>query len=98
MATTATLPNPAGQLASVVSQLYDLAGNSQVPAAQQQALLLQAHDLRGDLVTLVSVQFSQNTAAYKSVMANLNGVTGALNQAQRDITQAIGVVNGLGQL
>ena len=95
---TPTLTNPAGQLASIVSQLYDLAGNSQVPPAQQQVLLLQAHDLRGDLVTLVGIQFSKNTAAYQSVMASLNGVTGALNQAQQGITQAIGVVNGLGQL
>ncbi len=98
MPTAPTLTNPAGQLASIVSQLYDMAGNSQVPADQRQALLLQAHDLRGDLVTLVARQFSQNTAAYQGVMANLNSVTQALNQAQQDITQAIGVVNGAGQL
>jgi hypothetical protein len=93
-----TLTNPAGQLAALVSQLYDLAGNSQVPPAQQQSLLIQAHDLRGDLVTLVSQQFTQNTAAYQSVMKNLDAVTSSLNQAQQDITKAIGVVNGLGQL
>ncbi|SRR5258708_17811022 len=98
MAANPTLTNPAGQLASIVSQLYDLAGNSQVAAPQQQALLLQAHDLRGDLVTLVALQFSQNTAAYQSVMSNLNAVTGALNQAQQDIAQAIRVVTGVGQL
>jgi hypothetical protein len=92
------LTNPAGQLAAIVSQLYDLAVNSQVPPAQQQALLLQAHDLRGDLITLVSTQFSQNTAAYQSVMTNLNSVIGALKQAQTDITQAIAVVTGAGQL
>src|SRR5438105_2533062 len=94
----ATLTNPAEQLASIVSQLYDLAGNSTIDAAQKQALLLQAHDLRGDLVTLVSLQFSKNTAAYQSVMANLNTVTGALTQAQQDIAQAIAVVTGAGQL
>jgi hypothetical protein len=98
MPTPHTLPNPAGQLASIVSQLYDLAGNSQVSAGQRQTLLLQAHDLRGDLVTLVSAQFSQNTAAYQGVMASLNSVTVALNQAQKDITQATGVVAGAGQL
>src|SRR5258707_4793922 len=95
---TPTLTNPAGQLASTVTQLYDLAGNSQVPPAQQHALLLQAHDLRGDLVTLVSLQFSQNTAAYQSVMTNLSSVTGMLNQAQQEIHQAIRVVTGAGQL
>ena len=92
------LINPAQQLASIVSQLYALAGNSQVPAGQQQVLLLQAHDLRGDLISLVAMQFSQNTAAYKSVMASLGTVTTALNQAQQDITKIIGVVNGAGQL
>jgi exonuclease VII small subunit len=90
--------NPAAQLADAVSRLYDLAGNSQVPADQRKALLLQAHDLRGDLVSLVSMQFTQNTAAYQSVMANLNSVVSALNQAQQDIQQAVGVVAGAGQL
>src|SRR5262249_827467 len=90
--------NPAGQLASVISQLYDMAGNSQVPAAQQQDLLLQAHDLRGDLVTLVATQFSQATAAYQKVMADLNSVTGALTQAQQNIQKTIDVVNGAGKL
>src|ERR1035437_523001 len=98
MPTTTTLTNPAGKLASIVAQLYGLAGNSQVPTAQQQALLLQAHDLRGDLVTLVAMQFSQSTAAYQGVMASLNNVTGALEQAQQDITQVIAVVTGAGQL
>jgi len=95
---TPTLPNPAGQLAAIVSQLYDLAGNSQVPAAQQQDLLIKAHDLRGDLITMVSLQFTQNTAAYKGVMTDLNSVTGALSKAQQDIAQTIAVVNGVGQL
>ena len=98
MPETTTLDNPAQQLASVVSRLYDLAGNSQLPPDQQKAILLRAHDLRGDLLTLVAMQFSQNTAAYQSVMASLNTVTAALNQAQKDISQAITVVNGAGQL
>lgn len=95
---TPTLPNPAGQLAAIVSQLYDLAGNSQVPAAQQQDLLIKAHDLRGDLITMVALQFTQNTAAYKGVTTDLNSVTAALNKAQQNITQAIAVVNGAAQL
>ncbi|SPE55149.1 hypothetical protein SBV1_2090007 [Verrucomicrobia bacterium] len=93
-----TLQNPAGQLADVVSRLYDLAGNSQVPPAQEQALWLQAHDLRGDLVALVAMQFSQNTTAYTAAMTSLDKVTAALDQAQQDITKAIGVVTGAGQL
>ena len=98
MADNPTIKNPAEPLAAVVSRLYDLAGNSKIPPAQQQALLLQAHDLRGDLITMVATQFTQNSPAYQSVLANLNSVTAALNQAQQDITQTIGVVNGLGQL
>jgi hypothetical protein len=98
MPTNTTLTNPASQLALVVSQLYDLAGNSQVPPAQQQALLLQAHDLRGDLVTLVAAQFTQNTAAYQGVMNSLNSVTAALNQAQQSIAHVIQIVSGVGEL
>ena len=93
-----TLPNPAAQLASVVSRLYDLAANSQTPPDQQRALRLQAHDLRGDLVSLVAIQFSRATPAYKNVMASLTKVTGALNQAQQDIQKAIKVVKGAGAL
>ena len=94
----ATLPNPAQQLAAVVSQLYELSGDSRIPTAQQQALLLQAHDLRGDLVTLVSLQFTQNTVAYKGVMSNLDSVSDTLQQAQEGITQALAVINGVAQL
>jgi len=92
------LPNPASQLSTIISQLYDLAGNSTVPPDQQQALLLKAHDLRGDLIGLVAVQFANNTAAYQNVMTSLTTVSNALDQAQRDITKTIGVVNGVGQL
>ncbi|SRR6266446_4265551 len=98
MPTTTTLPNPVGLLGSIVRQLYDLAANSHVPATQRRALLLQAHGLRGHIITLAAVQFSQNTADYQSVRASLNAVTWALKQAQKDITQATSVVNVAGQL
>jgi hypothetical protein len=90
--------NPAAQLADTVSRLYELAGNSEVPEDQRKALLLQAHDLRGDLVSLVSIQFTQNSSAYKTVMSNLDTVTGDLDQAQQDIAHAIDVVASAGQL
>ena len=95
---TTTLQNPAQQLATTVSNLYLLAGDSRVPPAQQQQLLLQAHDLRGDLVTLVSAQFTQSTTAYQNVMTEVASVTVALNQAQLDITQVTNVINGAAQL
>jgi hypothetical protein len=94
----ATQTDPVQQLAAVVSQLYDLSGNSQVPAAQQQALLLQANDLRGDLVTLVSVQLSQSSAGYQTLMQSLGNVTNALSAAQTDISKVVGVVSGAAQL
>lgn len=92
------LPNPAEQLGAVVSQLYELARNSAVPGDQRQTLLLKAHDLRGDLVGLVSMQFKNETAAYQSVMASLDKVTAALNQAEQSIQKITDVVNGAGQL
>jgi hypothetical protein len=93
-----TLPNPAQQLSTLISSLYALSGDSRVPAAQQQQLLLQAHDLRGDLVTLVSAQFTQNTAAYQNAMTSLGNVTAALGQAQQDITKVTNAINGAAQL
>jgi hypothetical protein len=92
------LPNPAEQLGAVVSQLYELAGNSQVPSDQRQSIIIRAHDLRGDLMGLVSMQFKNETAMYQSVMANLDKVTTALNQAEQDIRNIIDVVDGAGQL
>jgi hypothetical protein len=92
------LPNPAEQLGAIVSQLYELAGNSQVSSDQRQALMIKAHDLRGDLVGLVSMQFTNETATYQNVMANLDKVTAALNQAEKDIQNITDVVNGAGQL
>ncbi len=95
---TTTLQNPAEQLAAVVSNLYLFSGDSRVPPTQQQQLLLQAHDLRGDLVTLISAQFTQNTTAYQNVIAGVSNVTVALNQAQSDIAQVIKVINDAGKL
>jgi hypothetical protein len=92
------LPNPAEKLGAIVSQLYALVGNSAVPADQRQALTIKAHDLRGDLVGLVSMQFTNETAAYQGVMKSIDQVTTALNQAEQDIQKVIGVVKGAGQL
>ena len=92
------ITNPADLLAPIVTQLYTLAGNSTVSLQQRQTLTQQAHDLRGDLVTLVSAQFTQADGTYTSVMTNLTAVTAALNQAQKDITQVTNVINGVAQL
>lgn len=92
------LPNPAEQLGAVVSRLYELAGNSAVTADQRQAILVKAHDLRGDLVGLVAMQFANETAAYQGVMSSLGNVTAALERAEQDIQNIANVVNGAAQL
>ena len=92
------LPNPAEKLGSIVSQLYALVGNSTVPGDQRPSLAVKAHELREDLVKLVAMQFTNETAAYQGVMKSLNQVTAALNQAEQDIQNVISVVNGAGQL
>jgi len=92
------LPNPAEQLGAIVSQLYELAGNSEVPADQRQAISVKAHDLRGDLVGMVAMQFTTETAAYQSVMTNLGKVTAALQQAEQSIQNIADVVANTAQL
>jgi hypothetical protein len=98
----ANLENPAQKLAQVINRLYELAGNlpDDTEALRQQRvdLLHQAHDLRGDLSALVSLQLSESTPAYVKVMADLDGVTDALNQAEAKISDAVEVVNGVADL
>jgi len=92
------LPNPAEKLGAIVSQLYELAGNSGIPADQRQAIFVKAHDLRGDLVGVVAMQFTTETPAYQSVMANLGKVTAALSQAEQSIQNITDVVTNTAQL
>lgn len=92
------LQNPAEDLVPIITQLYQLSSTAGLPEAQRQSLLLQAHDLRGDLVGLVALQFTQNTPAYQSAMNNLNQVTTALNQAKQDVAKALAIIDGVGQL
>src|ERR1017187_2282240 len=92
--TIINLPSsPPPNAAATVSGLYALAGNSQVPDQQRKALL----HLRGDLVNLVALQFDQYSDAYRNVIANLNAVSGALDQAQQDIQRVTDVVTCAGQ-
>ena len=77
------LEHPAAQLALVVSQLYALVDNPQINEDERRALLFMAHDLRGDLVTLVAMQFSQSTPAYQQVQANLGALVNHLDQAMK---------------
>lgn len=97
-----SLENPVEKLSKVVNQLYGLAGNlsEDNPTEKKQRidLLHKAYDLRGDLNVLVTAQFTQRTAAYNKSMADIDSVTTALNQAENDISHAIEVINGAGQL
>ena len=92
------LPNPAEQLGAIVTRLYQLATNSKTPPDKRPAIFLQAHYLRGDLMSLVAMQFSQATEAYTGAMAAVSTVTDALDQAEHDIQKITDVVNGAAQL
>jgi len=91
----ATQADPVQALAAVVNQLYDLSSNASISAAQQQQLLAQAHDLRGDLVALVELQLSAADAGYQNLMQNLNNVTNVLNQAEQKIQDVINKIAGV---
>jgi hypothetical protein len=94
----ATETLPIQQLAATVNQLYALSGDPNISQADQQALLLQAHDLRGDLVTLASLQITAASAGYNDLMASLAAVTTALKAAAANIAKVTDVVNGAAQV
>lgn len=98
MQTLPTLPNPAEQLATIVTKLYELAGRSDIDQKSSQQLLLKAHDLRGDLITLVSTQFTNDSAAYQNAMNNITTVTSTITEAEKNIQKAINTVQAVGQL
>ena len=91
---------PAAQLAQIVSQIYELVGDERIPDNERQTLLLIAHDLRGDLVTLVEMRFDTNAAAYQDFISRLNNLTLALDQAGQDtgmISKVVKRSEGLGK-
>jgi hypothetical protein len=81
----ATQTDPVQQLAAIINRLYDLSNDPNVPQAQQQAITLQAHNLRGYLVELVSLKLNATDAAYQGMMTNVTNVTAALNSAEQTI-------------
>ena len=91
----ATQTDPVQALAAVVNRLYDLSGNASLGSMQQQQLLAQAHDLRGDLVALVELQLSATDAGYQQLMQNLNNVTNALNELEQKVQDLINKVAGV---
>jgi ABC-type transporter Mla subunit MlaD len=88
----ATQTDTVATLAAVVNQLYDMSGNASVGSSQQQQLLAQAHDLRGDLVALVELQLTASAPGYQNLVQSLNSVTQALNQAEQKIQ---GMINNI---
>jgi hypothetical protein len=79
------LENPAGQLALIVSRLYELAANAPISEDQRQELLLLAHRFRGDMLTLVSMPFTDNTPDYRNAMSALSTLTNELDMAAQNI-------------
>ena len=94
----ATQPDPVQQLAGVINRLYDLSNNSNVTAAQQQQLTLQAHDLRGDLIELVTLQLNSTAPLYQSLMTNVASVTTGLNNAEQTIQDLVGEISGAAEV
>jgi ABC-type transporter Mla subunit MlaD len=72
-----------------------MSGNAGISAAQQQQLLAQAHDLRGDLVALVELQLSATGAGYQRLMQNLKNVTNALNESEQKVQDMINKIAGV---
>ena len=91
----ATQTDPVQALAAVVNRLYDMSGNGAISPAQQQQLLAQAHDLRGDLIALVELQLNAADAGYQNLMQNLNNVTNALNEAEQKVQDLINKIAGV---
>ena len=91
----ATQTDPVQALAAAVNRLYDVSSNAAISAAQQQQLLAQAHDLRGDLIALVQLQLSAADAGYQNLMQNLNNVTKALDEAEQKVQDMINKIAGV---
>jgi len=94
----ATQTDPVEALAAAVNRLYDMSGNAAISAAQQQQLLAQAHDLRGDLIALVELQLSAADAGYQQLMQNLNKVTDALDEAEQKMQDMINKLAGVAEV
>jgi hypothetical protein len=90
--------NPAERLAPIVAQLYDVAGNSAIPAATRKKLLLLAYDLRGDMMNLVSKQFTEATPAYTAALRSIDRVAASLDDAQKRIDKAQDLVTDVAAL
>ena len=91
----ATQTDPVSALAATVNRLYDLAGNASLNSTQQQQLLTQAHDLRGDLIAMVQMQLSASAAGYQDLVKNLSSVTKALDEAEESIKDLVDKVSGV---
>jgi ABC-type transporter Mla subunit MlaD len=90
--------DPIQQLAAIVNQLYTLAGNLDSNDPNRVTLILQAHDLRGDLVTLVSMQLAQVGAAYNDFIAKLAQVTRVIDAAATESEKIAAVVTSAADL
>jgi hypothetical protein len=86
------------QLAATINQLYTLAGQSTTPDDKRAQLILQAHDLRGDLITLVTAQLDQAKSQYQDALKSLSDVSDSITAAQHDISKLQSVVTGAAAL
>jgi hypothetical protein len=75
-----------------------LAGDLDANDPNRTKLILQAHDLRGDLVTLVSMQLAQSMSGYDDLLAKLGQVTDSINAGAAQADKIVAVVSGAAAL
>lgn len=92
------LPHPAEGIAAIACQLYRLADHEKIPMPQRQAVLLHAHKLRGNLITVVPMQFAEGAAAHQDVTHHVESALSSINLAERDISKVHGVITATGAL
>jgi hypothetical protein len=90
--------DPVAQLAATINQIYGLAGNLPMNDPNRVTLITKAHDLKGDLTNMVSVQLTDGSPVYNDLTAKLNQTTTAINAAAAKTGQIVDVINNLSAL
>jgi hypothetical protein len=93
------------EMADLIARCFDLAMDGRLSQPQRSALLAAGKRLRGDLVTLLTAQFDDQTAEVDAANADLASVNEALeasaadlnklNQTLQKITSLVGKVDKL---
>jgi hypothetical protein len=94
----AEVENPSEKLATLVTRLYRMAGNSKLPPEARARALVLANELRGDLVSLIAHQFDGETPHYDDAIQELTDVNEALGDAADDVAKVVKVIDQIGDV